>query len=525
MFFSTPFHILICVSDCLGFVKERVGYVLSLTSSICVGDIWSQGGIAIFGILVYWIDNDFKLRERLVAAIPFSSVRHTGPELEAATKLACASMGIGEYKQLKDADGDWLAEMEDTVCDSVHCTVSDNASNIVNGWLCFDGHECVAHTLALIVKAFLEQPRVKKVFAKLRGMTGHFNHSVIGVKLLYEILKRNGLAKSKPPQDNDTRSGWGGAFKQAKWYHQNKVAVKMYDIEHPTKTANAVPNLDGSVYKDHQLTNDEWEILRESLYILNHPTILVDLLQGAHYPTASLVLPLIGKLAHIADEATSLKYEGKPVTVVLPDVVDARKKLLKGVTDRYFTDLMDCKVEDFSVATILDPRYKSFKFKCANKWMRGNLTREKAVAWTRKAYDSDWKPKPKPVESTDSNPSQKKVKHNVVTVASYLADSDDEEFDTVASEGEVEKDELSIYLSLPDVPLDTYLLKWWKSQEVELPSLSRMARQFLGVPATTAGVERAFSKVTFMHSDLRKRLSEGSIEHSIMASMNTAEFD
>ncbi|KAK3282379.1 hypothetical protein CYMTET_9881 [Cymbomonas tetramitiformis] len=269
----------------------------------------------------------------------------------------------------------------------------------------------------------------------------------------------------------------------------------MYDIEHPTKTANAVPNLDGSVYKDHQLTNDEWEILRESLYILNHPTILVDLLQGTHYPTASLVLPLIGKLAHIADEATSLKYEGKPVTVVLPDVVDARKKLLKGVIDRYFTDLMDCKVEDFSVATILDPRYKSFKFKCANKWMR------------------------------DSNPAQKKVKHNVVTVASYLADSDDEEFDTVASEGEVEKDELSIYLSLPDIPLDTDLLKWWKSQEVELPSLSRMARQFLGVPATTAGVERAFSKVTFMHSDLRKRLSEGSIEHSIMASMNTAEFD
>ncbi|KAK3274758.1 hypothetical protein CYMTET_17067 [Cymbomonas tetramitiformis] len=78
---------------------------------------------------------------------------------------------------------------------------------------------------------------------------------------------------------------------------------------------------------------------------------------------------------------------------------------------------MDCKVEGFSVATILDPRYKSFKFKCANKWMRGNLTREKDVAWTRKAYDSDWKPKPKPVESTDSNPAQKKgsIEHSIMT--------------------------------------------------------------------------------------------------------------
>ncbi|KAK3233221.1 hypothetical protein CYMTET_56474 [Cymbomonas tetramitiformis] len=50
------------------------------------GDIWSQGGIAIFGILAYWIDAEFKYHERLVGAIPFSAVRHTGPKLEAATK-------------------------------------------------------------------------------------------------------------------------------------------------------------------------------------------------------------------------------------------------------------------------------------------------------------------------------------------------------------------------------------------------------------------------------------------------------
>ncbi|KAK3246361.1 hypothetical protein CYMTET_44098 [Cymbomonas tetramitiformis] len=48
----------------------------------------------------------------------------------------------------------------------------------------------------------------------------------------------------------------------------------------------------------------------------------------------------------------------------------------------------------------------------------------------------------------------------------------------------------------------------------------KMARQFLGVPASTAGVERAFSSVTFMHSDLRKSLAEGTIQHSLMAAMN-----
>ncbi|KAK3245608.1 hypothetical protein CYMTET_44832 [Cymbomonas tetramitiformis] len=98
------------------------------------GDIWSEGGIAIFGVLVYYIDVEFNLKERLVSAIPFSAVRHTGYELEIATKVACAKIGIGEFDE---------NEKVDTVVGSVHCTVSDNASNIVNGWNCFDGFECV----------------------------------------------------------------------------------------------------------------------------------------------------------------------------------------------------------------------------------------------------------------------------------------------------------------------------------------------------------------------------------------------
>ncbi|KAK3236235.1 hypothetical protein CYMTET_53612 [Cymbomonas tetramitiformis] len=136
------------------------------------GDIWSQGGIAIFGILVYWLDSDFEMHEHLLGAIPFSEVRHTGPELEKAMKEACAEFGIGQYVAGGDVNA---APSVDTVSDFIHATCSDNASNIVSGWTCFDGHECADHTIALTVKTFLEQPGVKKVFMKLRVMTTHFN--------------------------------------------------------------------------------------------------------------------------------------------------------------------------------------------------------------------------------------------------------------------------------------------------------------------------------------------------------------
>ena len=39
----------------------------------------------------------------------------------------------------------------------------------------------------------------------------------------------------------------------------------------------------------------------------------------------------------------------------------------------------------------------------------------------------------------------------------------------------------------------------------ELPNLARMARQYLGVPATSATVERLFSVVGFAFADRRKR--------------------
>ncbi|KAK3246768.1 hypothetical protein CYMTET_43707 [Cymbomonas tetramitiformis] len=111
--------------------------------SMC-GDIWSQGGISIFGILVYWLDEYFEVHECLLAAIPFSNVRHTGVELEKATK----------------------------------------------------------------------------------------------------------------------------------------VAVQMYDVESPLKANNAAPNPDGSVYRHHQLMLHEWDIVRESMYLLRYAKEAVDLLQS-----------------------------------------------------------------------------------------------------------------------------------------------------------------------------------------------------------------------------------------------------
>ena len=93
--------------------------------------------------------------------------------------------------------------------------------------------------------------------------------------------------------------------------------------------------------------------------------------------------------------------------------------------------------------------------------------------------------------------------------------------------------DLEKYLLLAQEPMNTNVLAWWKLRDhnkpadpstgrVEgLPHLARMARQWLGCPATSAGVERLFSKAGSMHHDLKGAMDDGSLEHSLIANANT----
>ncbi len=57
------------------------------------------------------------------------------------------------------------------------------------------------------------------------------------------------------------------------------------------------------------------------------------------------------------------------------------------------------------------------------------------------------------------------------------------------------EDRLQAYMQVQQVPNDTDPLMWWKQHQQEFPDLSRMARQYLAVPATSVSPERFFSRV------------------------------
>ena len=88
-------------------------------------------------------------------------------------------------------------------------------------------------------------------------------------------------------------------------------------------------------------------------------------------------------------------------------------------------------------------------------------------------------------------------------------------------------DELEKYLALPmEMNMDLDVLAWWKAKDCApkdggLPVLAKMARQYLGRPASSAGVERMFSKAGKLHGDDKKRQEDSCLEHALFAAANT----
>ncbi|GBC51393.1 zinc finger BED domain-containing protein 1-like [Rhizophagus irregularis DAOM 181602=DAOM 197198] len=67
-------------------------------------------------------------------------------------------------------------------------------------------------------------------------------------------------------------------------------------------------------------------------------------------------------------------------------------------------------------------------------------------------------------------------------------------------------DEYQIYLSLPQLDGNEDPFEWWKNNEQQFPSLAKMARDFLSIPATSVPSEQVFSSEKNLITDKRNWL-------------------
>ena len=152
--------------------------------------------------------------------------------------------------------------------------------------------------------------------------------------------------------------------------------------------------------------------------------------------------------------------------------------------------------DEAMVATLLDPRCKSLSFASESQRTRAkNILREKA----------------------------EEAKQDLGTVGAVRSQSPDNPLlrsiftNRYRPERRSEVDE---YLMIEEIGLATDPFKWWASQESRFPTLAKLSKKYLAIPATSASSERLFSDAGNIMTFKRTNLLPSTFEHLVFCKRN-----
>lgn len=213
--------------------------------------------------------------------------------------------------------------------------VRDNARNVVAAMEVgkFQHIPCLAHSLQLVVKdGCLDNTEICSITSICRRIVGHFKHSVNAYKLLRQSQELLGLPKHSIIQDEPTR--WNSTY-----YMLNRL------LEQKNAILLVTPQFGNASRQTKELTSEQWESLVplvEALKIFEDVTKTV----SSSSVTVSEIIPIINA-----------------VNVSL-DKIDRYGNFKAALQESLHRRYGECESEPvYSIATILDPRFKNKIFK------------------------------------------------------------------------------------------------------------------------------------------------------------------
>ena len=453
---------------------------------------------------------------QVLAASPFSDESHTGEAIARKTSESLKRGGVGE--------------------NNVSAAVSDNAANMLLGFANYNSVGCAVHSMQLCVNSFLEATGIEEMRVRQKGIVAHFHKStgLDGLNGLFGCMRATGLPVHHPVRACMTR--WSSDYKQMNWFRYEQLAVQKYDTVHSTKA--------GWAYKEHQLSLDDWQVNEQCCAILAPLADWTQHLQGTKsYPTLPLVLPTVFALiAHTdPDSPLTCSFPEKETYVLYHDarpsmteaVVAARQTLHKEIKRRFILDLSPEVKRLYYIAMLLHPCFKDVDFGAEYSFVPDS-DRQWALAEIKNEWRFQWKPSA-PVDGTSEEeepvgadrrqlvPISQITATNTVRLSGLLSGLVGRRADSSGGAPTM-PDELEEYLKCPrEEDTDLKLLEWWAGRAARWPNLAKMVKQFLAIPASSAGVERVFSAAGKMHDDLRKSVKDDTLEASLLAAFNHGE--
>lgn len=219
-------------------------------------------------------------------------------------------------------------------------------------------------------------------------------------------------------------------------------------------------------YDDSFFENEtNWSKLNKMVILLSPFKEVQEILEGEKYVTISLVYPLINVIKKKLSSLNTSPFVGAHIGKLKQD-------LLQGLQNRF-----DFFESSYIIATYLDPRYKQTLQNSDKKWVMSKLS---------ELIGS-------PSEIQIQEPPLKK---NILQEAWSNVE--------IVSENKTKyPDEVNLYEFQKQEDQRSDILGWWKTKSVLLPNLSKIAKHYLCVPASSAAAERLFSQAGLIVSTKR----------------------
>ena len=471
-------------------VKKSMEDVLAEGLKPCLsGDTWSRNGAALLGLVVHTISPSWEMVEEIAGAIPAASTAHTGQWIEDESNKALALIGV-----------------DDAVA-QVFRAKSDRAANMLKGFDSFKSDPCVCHIIETDTSVFTKFPAIADMLTKAKSMVTFFHHSTIGRATLHEIQKELNKPVKNLVQDVITR--WRSTHAMCNSLREQREVLAIYEMRSTGRVSGP-----GKVrWEDLKLSPDEWTIVWQTVVTLHPLAYASTVLEGSKYPTSNLVFPMILSAIHGLAEGQQMRMPWCDNILmyndVHPDVREARTLLHEALRKRWIEELPKEQRHFFLICTLLDPRFKALPFPLATEAMV-------AEAW--KALELEYKMKYAPVavpQAPQDDPERPiEASHTEQGGVTFVVNGVD------SAQQPPPETEVDIYKREPAAsPQMSHedVLSWWMLTTARLPNLSRMARQHLSCPATSASAERVFSLAGRLFSDLAQAMKEENLQDRMWA--------
>jgi hypothetical protein len=178
------------------------------------------------------------------------------------------------------------------------------------------------------------------------------------------------------------------------------------------------------------------------------------------------------------------------------------------------TRLQDCICnKSFILASVLDPRTKFYLYSDENRekmslfWEAPHLDTVLSVLKDEMQLHTHIA---QPV--TEIPPKKRKTEEHYYDEEDDLIDS---EVTSHSLSGDLQL-ELDLYIREPRQSNEKDVLQYWKTNETKLPTLSKIAKQYLSIPVTSGDVERLFSVAGAIQRSRRASLHTSTVENLLL---------